>query len=174
MGVIDLQHQAGVDDRPVLLPKCVGHGVDVLLLGRVVDVLALVGHTRRRDHRQERGDLVTRAAGGVDGGLDVGDVALQRVMAGVRDRADAHGIAHDVLESLRLVVLGVELGEALDVGARAERALRVGRRAVRVGAVLESVEPFEDVARPADRLAELAITDEIDPDLGLLPHDVAD
>jgi hypothetical protein len=99
---------------------------------------------------------------------------LERVVAGVRDRADAHGIAHDVLESLSLVVLGVELGEALDVGARAERALRVGRRGVRVGAVLESVEPLEDVARPTDRLAELAIADEIDPDLGLLPHDVAD
>ena len=46
--------------------------------------------------------------------------------------------------------------------------------ACRVGAVLEPVEAFEDVARPTDRLAELAVADEIDPDLGLLPHDVAD
>ncbi len=44
----------------------------------------------------------------------------------------------------------------------------------RVGPVLEAVEPFEDVARPADRLAELAVTDEVDADLGLLMHDFVD
>ena len=53
-----------------------------------------------------------------------------------------------------------------------ERPLGVGVTAGRIRPVLEAVETLEDVPRPADRLAELAVADEVDPDLGLLGHDV--
>ena len=44
----------------------------------------------------------------------------------------------------------------------------------RIGTILEPVETFEDVARPTDRLAELTVADDVDPDLGLPAHDLLD
>ena len=53
-------------------------------------------------------------------------------------------------------------------------SIRCGSESVRrrIRPVLEAVQPLEDVARPADRLAELAVAHEVDADLGLLPHDL--
>ena len=65
------------------------------------------------------------------------------------------------------IVVGVELGEVapvLTVGG--------GRKATVAGlpfALFESRQPFEDVARPADRLAEFAVVDDVDADICLLP-----
>ena len=52
-GVVDLQAQAGVDDRAVLLVERVGEGEDELLVAVVVLVDADRHRARRRDDRQE-------------------------------------------------------------------------------------------------------------------------
>src|SRR5262249_60044478 len=82
----------------------------------------------------------------------------------IAGRADATRLRRGG-DALARVERGVEVGEALAVGAALER-VGVGPD----GTALEAAEPLEHVLRPADRLAELAVADDVDPDLGLLPH----
>src|SRR4029079_16332016 len=64
-----------------------------------------------------------------------------------------------------LVILGVELSEALAVLADEVSLARPDRSALNPG------EPFDRIAVPV-RLAELPVADEVDPDCGLLPNHV--
>ena len=101
-------------------------------------------------------------------GLEVVDVALELRLAGVADRTDADRI-HRGRDAFARVELGVELGEFLAVDAALER---VGARLERPP--LEAAQAFEHVLRPADRLAELAVADDVDAGVGLLAHDGGD
>ena len=85
-------------------------------------------------------------------------------MPGIGDRAGDHPgaqprrITPHAGEALSRLVLVVELGEVAAVlaGDRGPEA-RAG-----VDALLETVEPLQHVARPADRFAELAVADDVD------------
>src|SRR5262249_53254907 len=87
--------------------------------------------------------------------------ALELLLTRIGDRPDAdrvHGSGH----ALARIELGVELGEARPVGAALKRILaRLERPA------LEAREPLQHILRPADRLAELAVADDVDPGIGL-------
>ena len=164
--VVDLQDQPGVEDRLVLDPQRVGDRVDELLLGRVRALRpAHARDARRRDDRQEAPDDVDLG----QPGLDVVDVALQLGLPRVRQRAGALPAARAlVLEALARHVLRVEVRELDHV-----LGLGHGRRGEVVGRpVLEAAHPVQDVRGPVDRLAELAVADDVDPGVGLVADDV--
>ena len=67
------------------------------------------------------------------------------------------------------VELGIELGEALPIGAALKWiASRFDR------AALEPAQAFEHVLRPTDRFSELTIADHIDAGFGLPADDIGD
>ena len=55
--IVDLQHEAGIDDRQVFDAHRVGERREILLVGRVVAVLVIELEVRRRD-RGDEGFLV--------------------------------------------------------------------------------------------------------------------
>src|SRR5262249_10155426 len=67
------------------------------------------------------------------------------------------------------IELGVELGEPAAVDAAGE-----GIAAGLERPPLEAAEPEQRVLRPADRLAELAVADDVEPDRGLPAHHLGD
>ena len=85
MRVVDLQDQAGVDDRLVFLVQRVGERDPEFLVGLVMLVGVPIGEVGRR-HRRHKGFLV-RDPG--EGGFEIVDVALQCVMPAIGDRAGA-------------------------------------------------------------------------------------
>ena len=64
------------------------------------------------------------------------------------------------------IQFGIEILEPFAIGAALERIAAVPDRPP-----LETAQPLEYVLRPTDRLAELAVADDIDADLGLLLND---
>ena len=84
--VVDLEDEAGIDDRLVFLAQRVGEGDEVILLVLVVLVAVPVGEVGRRDRRHERLDM--RAPG--ERRLEPVDVLPERGVALVGDRAGAH------------------------------------------------------------------------------------
>jgi hypothetical protein len=130
-------------------------------LALVVLVLAVGDDRRRRRHRQESLDhlhLLQRI-------LEIVDVLLEQPLPGVFDRRDRNRIG-DRLDVILRVELLVELGEALAIRALSERVAR--RRVERPP--FESRDTLDHVLRPGDALAELAVADDIDPDLGLVAN----
>ena len=99
--------------------------------------------------------------------LEVVDVALQLGLPGIFDRADANGFGRRRDRFLG-IELGIELGELCAVGA----ALEWIGRLLPERPPLEARQPLQRVLRPADRLAELAVADDVDAGAGLLPHDI--
>jgi hypothetical protein len=135
------------------------------LLALVVLVRPLRQHAgRRHDGQEAAGD---RHVGQRD--LQVGDVSADRRVARVPDRArdrPAAGLTDRLAQSRRAVgalVLGVELGKVPVVLAADGRDHGRGG-----GPVLDAAQPLEHVARPAHRLAELAVAHDVDPGVGLL------
>ena len=158
--IVDLQQEAGVDDRLVFLAHRVGDGEDVFLLRLVVGVLLPVLDVGRRDRRHE--DFFDLHA--VERRLEIVDVALQMRVALVGDRpgADHVGVARGDVR------LGVEF--------RKRQALARGRPLIAragLGVDLVAAEPLVDVADEA-RLAVFAVVDDVDAELGLLVDDVGD
>ncbi len=78
--VVDLQHEAGVDDAEVLLAHRLGDGAEVFLVAVVVRVATEPARARRR--HEHLGDVEA-----LDGCLEVGDVLLQQLVTDVGDRA---------------------------------------------------------------------------------------
>ena len=76
---------------------------------------------------------------------------------------------HDGLDLVARIEVGVELRKPRAVEAARER---IGRGLERPA--LETAEAKQRVLRPADRLAELAVADHVDADVGLLPDDLTD
>src|SRR5207248_7934399 len=73
--IVELQGEAGIEDRLVLLAHRIGAGVKELLLGLVVRIADPRGAARR--YRSYKAVL---NAGGLQRRLEIGDVSLDRVM----------------------------------------------------------------------------------------------
>ena len=138
--------------------------MQALLVALVVFVLAIRDDARGRRHRQER--LLDLHV--LQRGLEIIDVARELRLPGIGDRPDADRVARG-RHALARVELGIELGETLPIGAAGER---VGAGLHRPA--LEAAQAFEHILRPADRFAELAVTDHVDPGLRLPAHDLGD
>src|ERR1700683_2523628 len=104
-------------------------------------------------------------------GLEVFDVAPDQVLPLVGNRAGARPIALGADETLGFVILGIEFGKPFAVPSFGDDLAGLETDA---GALLEAGEAFENVARPACRLAKLAVADDVDADVGLLADDPPD
>ena len=87
-------------------------------------------------------------------------------MTHISDRRH-HDRVHDGFDLVARVELRVELRKTRPVDPTGER-VAAGKRPP-----LEAAEAEQRVLRPADRFSELAVADDVDADLGLLAHDVA-
>ena len=135
-----------------------------LLVAAVIFVLAVRDDARGRGDRQER--LLDLHA--VERGLEIVDVARELRLPGIGDGRDANRI-HPGRDLFMRVELGIELGEALSIGA----ALKwIGTGLDRTA--FEAAQPFERVLRPADRFPEFAVADHIDAGFGLAANDGGD
>ena len=94
---------------------------------------------------------------------------LDQRLPGVLDRRDRDRVG-DRLDVILGVELLVELGEALAVGALGERI--AGRGVERPP--LEAGHALDHILRPGNALAELAVADDVDADLGLLADHLGD
>ena len=90
VGAVDLEHEAGVVDRVVLLFHRVGQRGDVVLVGRVV----LVGHEEGDHTRRRRGHEHIRHVDAGGGVAEVRNVALHLRVVAVGDRSGARGVGH--------------------------------------------------------------------------------
>src|SRR2546425_5077300 len=165
--VVQLKEQAGVDDCFVLGAHRPRDRAQAFFVALVVLVFPVRNHARRRRHRKK----ALLHTGGRERGLEVRDVALQFLLAGVFDGCNAYredaGRAGSSGRAVRRIELGVELREARAISAARER---IGARSCRPA--LEAREALERVLRPADRFAELTVARNIDAGFGLAPHDL--
>ncbi len=82
--VVELEDEARVDDRLVFLAHHLGAGVEELLVARVMAVADAIGAAWG-----DRGDEALRDPGSGERRLQVGDVGLERGVAGIAQRRDA-------------------------------------------------------------------------------------
>ncbi len=159
--IVDLQDESGLDDAEVLLAHRLGDGVEVLLV--VLVVLVLPEAAGAAGGHEDVGDIEPFACR-----LEVLDVDLQQLLPGVRDGALGDDPAQRADgRRVLLEVLGVVLGEHVELGLPRRRQLR--RRRVD----LEAAEAILDVAEEAD-LAHLAVGDDVDARLDLLLDAILD
>ena len=85
-GVVDLEDEAGLDDRPILRLERRRDGKAVFRLAGIVPVLTAADHARRNCGHEGLLDVNV-----LKGGLQVGEVALQERLALVGDRPRADG-----------------------------------------------------------------------------------
>src|SRR2546425_8762461 len=168
--VVDPQHEARVDDGPVLFAKRVGEGLLVLFFGSVVLVLEGGEDVRGRDGRHKHffvGQALQR-------GLDALDVSLNRRVSLVADGPDADVDAELAAATTAARPLRDALGPRVVVGERSivpapvPRVAFLSRRRRLAG---ETVEALDDVAEET-RLALLPVGDDVDARLDLLANDV--
>ena len=101
--------------------------------------------------------------------LEIVDVLLDQRLPGVLDRRDRDRVG-DRLDVILGVELLVEFGEALAVGALGERVAGRGLN----GRRSKPDDPLDHILRPGNALAEFAVADDVDADLGLLAHHLGD
>ena len=82
--VVELQDEAGIDDRLVLLAHRLGASVEKFLVGLVISVA-----NPRAARRRDRGHKSFLDPGRRQAGFKAGDVGLDRIVAGIGQRADA-------------------------------------------------------------------------------------
>src|SRR5579862_4053869 len=177
---------AGIDDRLVFLAHRLGAGVEEFLVGFVV-LVADAGAAGRR----HRGHKAFADPGSGQRRLEVGDVGLDHVAAGIAERAGADrgwrartGAGRDA--RFRIVVGGGK-GCAVAPVAKARQHDMAGRRAVRLHVVervlarFYAAEALPRIAPPRPvidalrhRLAEFAVARHIDAEPLLLAHDIGD
>src|SRR4030095_14236812 len=92
---------------------------------------------------------------------------LKRGRAGISDRRH-HDRVHYGFDLVASVELGVELRKARAVDAAGE-GIAAGERPA-----FEAAEAKQRVLRPADRLAELAVADHVDADIGFFSGALGD
>jgi hypothetical protein len=102
------------------------------------------------------------------GVLEIVDILLEFGEPAIGDRPGRDRVQHG-LDFVAGIEIGVELGET---GAVETAGEGIGARLERPA--LEAAEAEQRVLRPADRLAELTIADDVKADLGLPAHDVGD
>ena len=158
--VVDLEHEASVDDRPVLLVERVGQGLLVLLVSPVEAVGQRGEDVGRRDGRHEHlfvGPALHRDS-------EILDVGLHRGLAPVGDRpradidAELAGVAAPPEPFRDAIGPCVVVGEVEVLAARGTGAAFLpGRRRL----ALEAGEALHDVTEEA-RLALLAVGDDVE------------
>ena len=188
--IVDLQHDAGIDDRLVLVAHRLGRGEQEFLLGLVIKIDA-AGEAARADRAHE---AFFGAARG-ERFFQVLDVGGERRMAGIFERpgagraADrpARRAAHQAAAQFRIEI---ELAEFLPVAAVGERGQRqigdarflmlglvrcrggtAGRRKTR-HAREGVIPPRAVIVGTCHRFAELAVVRNIDAERALLLHHV--
>src|SRR5581483_5174646 len=166
MRVVDLDHQAGVDDGAVLLRQGLGDSKNVFLFAAVELVFARRRHAGGSDHWQEG----VKGADADHRRFEVLYVSLQGLVARVPHGPDTDPVPGHADEALRLSIFLIELGKQPLVRTRGDDIARLG--CGRRTPPFETVKAFADVARPALRLAELPITDDVDATLRLLAYDL--
>src|SRR5262249_37366908 len=95
------------------------------------------------------------------------DVLLQLGLPGIADRRH-HARVHHGFDLVARIELGIELRKPRAVDAAGEWIAADERP------TFEAAEAKQRVLRPTDRLAELAVADDVDADVGLLAHDLDD
>ena len=158
-GVVDLQHEAGLDHFEIFLAHRAGDREHVVALAGVVLVGGVVADARRRDRGEEH-VLGGRRRGG---GFQVVEIAPHGGVAAIGDRLGAgmSGRADGAARKFRRH----EFREAVAVAAEPDRLIE------RVGPRLEPGEPLQAVVGPAG-FAVLAVIDDVDAGLGLARDDV--
>ena len=170
--VVDLEHEARVDDGPVLLAERVGELLLVFLLGAVELVREGREDVRRRDCRHEHcfvGQPLQRVS-------EIVDVGPNRRVPLVADRPRADVDAMPAIAAATARPLRDALGPGVVVGERPVLAARVPGVAFttrRRGLAREAVEALDDVAEEA-RLALLTVGDDVDARRGLPADGVSD
>ena len=120
IGAVELEREAGGDDRLVLRLHRLADRLDVLLVGREV-VVALEGGDETWRGGVEEG-VGRAAAGGGHRRVQVGEVGLEIGVADVLDRSDAR------LALERLGAAGRRRQPAAQLGVRGEVERRLARR----------------------------------------------
>jgi hypothetical protein len=152
---VDLQQEAGVDDRPIFLVQRIRHGEDEIRIVFIIFVQPVRNNAARRHGRHES----LRDARAAQRCLEIFDIASNEFATFVGDGADAGPIALGADKALGLVVFRVEFGKPLAIAAFGDDL--AGPKA-ETGALLEAGQTIEDIARPARRFAELAVADDVD------------
>ena len=154
VGRVDLQVEARVGDRLVLVAQRLAERLEVLLVGAVVVVGEVEGDLPGADRAHER--LVGRRV--AERALEALDVAADRVRVLDRHLVDAVG-EHEVRHRRRV--------------EQAHREVRVVGDVVglELRAALEAREAVVDVVAEAG-LAQLAVAHDVDAGLALLGHDL--
>ena len=166
--VIHLQQKARVHDRLVLGSQRFGERYDQIFIGFVVFVSSIRNGARGCGDRQKRffhAHVLERR-------LEVRDVAIEFLEAGVSNGRDADGVVCGDLGPgalVRLFQLRVEFRKTFAVGAAREG---IGARPD--GPLLEAAQAFQGVKRPTGRLTEFAVIDDVDTRSGLLAYGVGD
>ena len=138
--IVQLDQEAGVGNRPILLLERVRDGVKVGFLTRVVLVLAVRLHRNRRRHRHER----FCHAYARERCLEIGDIDFEETLI-IGDRSSAHPLHAGRAVGLReAVILSIEVGEVSAVLAPRYAGLAGITRPA-----FESAQPFIDVSREA-------------------------
>ena len=170
-GVVDLQMEPGIDNRPVFLVQGVGQSEQKALLVVVMFVSGIGQRARRRHHRQKALYIPNRR----NTGLQVVDVPLQLGLAAICDQSGHHGPdrRRGVAQHLP-VVFAVELGKRFAVAPADCIAHRIGRflRAHRLP--LDAAQAVVNVERPVDRLAVFAVAHDVHSGFGLKAHRLGD
>jgi hypothetical protein len=97
--------------------------------------------------------------------FEIVDVLPQLGLPGICDRRH-HDRIHHGFDLVARIELGIELGKPRAVDAAGE-GIAAGERPA-----LEAAQAKQRVLRPTDRLAELAVADDVDADISLLAHDL--
>ena len=84
--IVDLHHEARVDDALVFLPQRLRHGEHVFFVSLVVAVLHRAGTTRRRDRRQKNTCRISALERGLKVRKVLGKLPLARIADGTRAR----------------------------------------------------------------------------------------
>ena len=150
--------------------QAVGERPQQALLVRIMLVLGVRQRACRRDDWKE----CARDLGFGGGGLEVGDVAFDLNVGVGQRRVDHEARAEPLAQSGNPVVFGVELGERDAVLTASD-----GRHGI-LGFVLgerpggNAGQPVMDVKGPVAAFAELAVADDIDTGVRLLPDHLLD
>ena len=158
VGRVELEVEAGVDDRLVFRRQRLRGIGEIGFVGRVVLVGKIEQHLPGRHRRHER---IVRISARAERCLEVGDVALDRVGVAQRDRP--FDIRHHQVPAGFVLdeQFGDDFGEIAEVGGDELRA------------VGEAVVALHHIIAEAD-LAHLAVGDDVDTCIALLLHSLGD
>ena len=165
MRVVDLEKEPGLYDCAIFFVQCVSHGEDEVFVRLIVFIQPVGDDTAGCDRSHER----FRHVGTDKCCSEVVDILSDHIVPPVGNGAGARPIPFGADKTLRLVVFRVKLREALAVSPFCNNFAYLKSEP---SPLFEAGEPIEDVTRPARRLAELAVANDINARACLLVHDL--